>query len=120
MMFKVGDRVIDHLGRVVQLEERARMGRFKVWLAAPLKQGKPDAEHCIILKDEETALHHLSLVVQMQLGQFVTYKKHDGKLANGVFCGIDEHGRPKVAGYDPEDGCAFMAAVPAPAIVFEN
>ena len=53
MMFKVGDRVIDHLGREVQLEERASMGRFKVWLAAQLKQGKPDAEHCIILKDEE-------------------------------------------------------------------
>ena len=53
MKFYEGDHVIDHKGREVRLEERARMGRFLVWLASPIIEGKADTDHCVILKHEE-------------------------------------------------------------------
>lgn len=53
MKFYEGDHVITNKDSEVRLEERARMGRFIVWLASPVIGGKADPDHCVIVMDNE-------------------------------------------------------------------
>lgn len=70
-------------------------------------------------KDEEEALHHLSLVAQLVPGEFVTFQNSVGEICKGVFFGLDEHSRPRIATFDPEDNGHNLTAVPPVNLIFE-
>lgn len=87
-----------------------------------LKKAKDTIEnpHRCTYPDEETALHHLSLVAQMSLGTFVTYKNEAGELVKGVFFGRDESCRCQIVSFDHEDNGHILRSIPPVNIVFEN
>lgn len=87
-----------------------------------LKKAKGAIEnpHRCTYPDEETALHHLSLVAQMHLGQLVTYKDKNGELIKGVFFGFEKNCRAKIVHFDPEDNGHILDAIPPVCIVFED
>ena len=83
-------------------------------------KGALENQHRCTYPDEETALHHLSLVAQMQRGQFVTYKNEDGELVKGVFFGMDDSCRCNIVSFDVEDNGHKLQSIPPVNIVFEN
>lgn len=68
---------------------------------------------------EDDALTHLCKVAALRPGDIVTFQLSDG-LHRGVFQRLDEHCRPLLACFDPEDSGLVLSSCPCSAIIFDN